>query len=90
MRAVYKYKLQLTNDEQSIITFEKSKILHIAMHAGYPCIWMEVNVNKGVEADVLEFMVLPDGTAIPDNFFYVGTAIDDIRTWHVYKRDKNY
>jgi len=81
VRKVYKYEVKNVMDLPI-----GTEILKVDFQYGKLMIWCSVNVVKGLK-EYRKFQSVMTGGVIPDNSVYIGTALDDNKTYieHLYE-----
>ena len=83
MRTIYKYILD--EPENTIITHEESRVLHINTQHDNICVWIEVD-NETPKTRTLGLYLVGTGCEIPSNaIHYYGTALIGAFVFHVYE-----
>jgi len=94
MRAVYKYELEIT-DEQELLMLRGAQPRLVGMQGGKLCLWASVDpLLNPDDTEMRRFRVAGTGYVLPDGLAYIGTVLDDTReawdgprllVWHVFE-----
>ncbi len=85
MKTIYKYILERKDGFTECEIPAGGKILHVAMHRGSLCMWVQVEDNNIGLREQRKFSVFGTGHLIPTNTYYIGTALERMAVWHVYE-----
>ena len=85
MQTIWKYPLQVA-EAQTIAVPADSKVLHVALQADEPCLWMLVDPKKRKrKCEVLCFGTGHEVDAVADD--YIGTVQTGPLVWHFFWGD---
>lgn len=83
MRMVYKYFLEV-EDEEQVLTLQSSRpVVSVAGQDGKVCLWIEIDTELKETKHI--FRVFGTGHKIPLGWDYIGTAQVFPFVWHVYE-----
>ena len=85
MKTVWKYPIEIT-DEQIVPALFGASPIYVGLDPkGFPCIWCDVEDTKpGNES--LRISIRGTGHPSPENVTYLGSFIQGPFVWHVYYR----
>lgn len=82
MKTIYKYPIEIT-DEQFIDIPRDHEIIRAGLDpAGHVCIWAEI--DKSSPTTPVGIYVLGTGHPVPDNAVHLGSFVQIPFVWHVY------
>lgn len=86
MRTVYKYRLNITDEQRIEVQKEAGSpcsIVHVGLDpAGVPCIWMELTPGGYIERHVIH--IVGTGNPISGSLSHIGSFVQGPFVWHVY------
>jgi hypothetical protein len=86
MRTIWKYRLEVSDDVQSLSIPREAKIVAVGNQEGSITLWAEVAPGRFTEART--FAIHGTGHPIASDEDYIGTAIVPPFVWHVYEVQK--
>ena len=86
MKAIYKYKLEFTTEEQPLELPFNSSIVMVAFQLGTAavCLWAQVHTDQIIMVQY-KVRIFSTGQEIPANFTHVGSFMmpNGFHPWHV-------
>lgn len=91
MKTIHKHRLELLTEVQEIRLPEEGRVLRVdyVQQERVFYMWVEVDADTVIDtpSEVRRFKVFSTGSGIPDNAYYIGTTLDQLKpeAYHVYE-----
>ena len=85
MRTIYKYNLPFQEEQGTLKIPKGYQIIHFGVQSGLPTLWVEVDSDQPSEE--VQYAVFGTGWEIPPDWEHVGTWMESIFVWHLYRRN---